>query len=270
MQVHFANVWEAITDEVGDRTALIHGDARVSWREHDEQAARLAQAFIELGLQPDSKVALYLYNGIEYVTAQYAAFKMRGVPVNVNYRYTDNELLYLLDNSDAEVLCFHTSLGDRVERVLAKATKLRAVIEVDDGGPHVDGALRWEDVLASHEPAPRVEGQPDDIYMLYTGGTTGMPKGVMYTPRRLPDCARRLRRGDHGCRGAADERRGAARARRPARRAAGVACSVPADARHRHVARHDGTAADEGHGRHADEPVVRRARAVAERSNGRA
>ena len=99
-------------------------------------------------MQPDSKVALYLYNGIEYVTAQYAAFKMRGVPVNVNYRYTDNELLYLLDNSDAEVLCFHTSLGDRVERVLAKATKLRAVIEVDDGGPHVEGALRWDEVLA--------------------------------------------------------------------------------------------------------------------------
>ena len=186
MQVHFANVWQAIADEVGDRPALIHGDERVSWREHDEQAARLAQAFVELGLQPDSKVALYLYNGIEYVTAQYAAFKMRGVPVNVNYRYTDNELLYLLDNSDAEVLCFHTSLGDRVERVLAKATKLRAVIEVDDGGPHVEGALRWEEVLASHSAAPRVEGQPEDIYMLYTGGTTGMPKGVMYTHGVFP------------------------------------------------------------------------------------
>ena len=92
--------------------------------------------FVELGLQPDSKVALYLYNGIEYVVAQYAAFKIRGVPVNVNYRYTDNELLYLLDNSDAEVLFFHSSLGDRVERVLSKATKLRAIIEVDDGGPH--------------------------------------------------------------------------------------------------------------------------------------
>jgi len=186
VQIHFANVWEAITDEVGDRTALVHGDRQVTWRQYDDEAARLAQAFVELGLQPDSKVALYLYNGIEYVTAQYAAFKMRGVPVNVNYRYTDNELLYLLDNSDAEVLFFHTSLGDRVERVLAKATKLRAVIEVDDGGAHVDGALRYEDVVASHEPAARVEGQPDDVYMLYTGGTTGMPKGVMYAHGVFP------------------------------------------------------------------------------------
>ena len=186
MQPHFANIWQAIADEVPDRTALIHGDERVSWREYDDQAARLASLFIELGLQPDSKVALYLYNGIEYVVAQYAAFKMRGVPINVNYRYMDNELLYLLDNSDAEVLLFHTSLGDRVERVREKASKLKAIIEVDDGGPSVEGALRWDDVLASHDPAPRVEGQPDDIYMLYTGGTTGMPKGVMYTHGIFP------------------------------------------------------------------------------------
>ena len=191
MQVHFANIWEDIADTVGDRTALIHGDERVSWREHDDQAARLAQAFIELGLKPDSKVALYLYNGTEYVTAQYAAFKMRGVPINVNYRYSEGELLYLLDNSDAEVLIFHSSLGDRVAKVLPKAEKLRAVIEVDDApsgvdGEHVDGALRWSDVLASHEPAARIEGQPEDIYMLYTGGTTGMPKGVMYTHGIFP------------------------------------------------------------------------------------
>src|SRR3954465_13028331 len=186
MQVHFANVWEAIADEVGDRTALIHGDAEVTWPEYDDRAARLASLFVELGLQPDSKVALYLYNGIEYVTAQHAAFKIRGVPINVNYRYTDNELLYLLDNSDAEALVFHTSLGDRAERVLDKATKLKAVIEVDDGGEPVARALAFDDVIASHEPAARIEGQPEDVYMLYTGGTTGMPKGVMYAQGVFP------------------------------------------------------------------------------------
>jgi fatty-acyl-CoA synthase len=186
MQIHFANVWGAIADEVGDRIALIHGDEQVTWREYDERAARLAQAFLDLGLGPDSKVALYLYNGPEYVIAQYAAFKIRGVPINVNYRYTDNELLYLLDNSDAEVLFFHTSLGDRVERVMAKADKVKAYIEVDDGGSHVEGALRWNDVLAANQPAERIEGQPGDVYMLYTGGTTGMPKGVMYAQGVFP------------------------------------------------------------------------------------
>jgi acyl-CoA synthetase (AMP-forming)/AMP-acid ligase II len=186
VNVHFANVTQAIADEVGDRIALVHGDEHVTWRQYDDHAARLASAFLELGLQPDSKVALYLYNGIEYVTAQYAAFKIRGVPVNVNYRYTDNELLYLLDNSDAEVILFHSSLGDRVERVLGKADKLKAFIEVDDGGPHVEGALRYQDVIASHDPAARIEGQPEDVYMLYTGGTTGMPKGVMYAHGVFP------------------------------------------------------------------------------------
>ena len=186
MEIHFANVWQAIADEVGDRTALIHGDERVSWRQYDDRAARLASLFVELGLGPDSKVALYLNNGIEYVVAQYAAFKMRGVAINVNYRYRDNELLYLLDNSDAEVLVFHSSLGERVERVRAKAPRLKAIIEVDDGGPSLDGARRWDDELASHQPAARIGGEASDLYMLYTGGTTGMPKGVMYPQGIFP------------------------------------------------------------------------------------
>ena len=163
----------------------------MSWREHDDQAARLAQAFIELGLKPDSKVALYLYNGTEYVTAQYAAFKMRGVPINVNYRYSEGELLYLLDNSDAEVLIFHSSLGDRVARC-CRRPKLRADRGRRWRDEHVDGA--WRGGRARFARAGgRIEGQPDDIYMLYTGGTTGMPKGVMYR-RRLHDRDRRSER----------------------------------------------------------------------------
>ncbi len=181
MDAHFANCWQVIAQEAGDRPALIHGDEVVSWRDYDDRAARLASAFAELGLAPDAKIALYLYNGVEYVVAQFAAFKVRGVPINVNYRYSDNELLYLLDNSDAEVLVYHRSLGDRVARVVDRATKVKAWIEVDDGeGEHVEGSLAWDAVLAGHEPAPPVEGRADDVYMLYTGGTTGMPKGVMY------------------------------------------------------------------------------------------
>src|SRR4029079_3981230 len=76
--------------------------------------------------------------------------------------------------------------GDRVERVLGKAPLLKAVIEVDDGGPHVEGTLRWGAVVASPQPAAGVEGQPEDVYMLYTGGTTGMPKGVMYAQGVFP------------------------------------------------------------------------------------
>ena len=91
-----------------------HGDTTRTWSEFDDRAARIAGALTAAGLGPDSKVGLYLYNGNEYVEAQYAAFKLRGVPVNINYRYLDEELWYLLDNSDAEALVFHASLGDRV------------------------------------------------------------------------------------------------------------------------------------------------------------
>ena len=180
MEMHFATVWESIADAVGDQTALVHGATRRTWREFDERAARLAGAFTAAGLGPDSKIGMYLYNGNEYLEAQYAGFKLRGVPVNVNYRYLDDELVYLLDNADAEALVFHSSLGDRVERIRARLPGLRLFVEVDDGGPHLDGAERYEDLLAAHPPAERIERFEDDLYMLYTGGTTGMPKGVMY------------------------------------------------------------------------------------------
>jgi acyl-CoA synthetase (AMP-forming)/AMP-acid ligase II len=185
MELHFATVWEALADEVGDVTALVHGDTRRTWAEFDERSARIAAAFTAAGLGPDSKIGLFLYNGNEYLEAQYAAFKMRGVAINVNYRYLDEELWYLLDNADAEALVFHSSLADRVAHVVERLPKLRLLIQVDDATSgtaveSVPGAVAWTDVMAGHDPMPRITRAEDDVYMLYTGGTTGMPKGVMY------------------------------------------------------------------------------------------
>ncbi len=181
MEFHFATVWESLADELADLTAVVHGDRRFTWSEYDERAARAAAAFSAAGLTTDSKIGLYLYNGNEYLEAHYGAFKMRGVPINVNYRYLDEELVYLLDNADAEALVFHSSLGDRVDRIRNRLPKLKLLIEVDDGDAgRVPGALAYETVLAEHSPMPRIERSENDIYMLYTGGTTGMPKGVMY------------------------------------------------------------------------------------------
>ena len=181
MEFHFATVWESLADELGDLTAVVHGERRFTWHEFDERSARVAAAFSAAGLGPDTKIGLYLYNGNEYLEAHYAAFKMRGVPINVNYRYLDEELVYLLDNADAEALVFHSSLGDRVERIRERLPKLKLLIEVDDGGAgQVPTARRYEEIVANHEPMPRITRSEDDIYMLYTGGTTGMPKGVMY------------------------------------------------------------------------------------------
>ncbi len=186
MEMHFATVWESIADEIPDTVAITHGDDARTWAEFDDRSARIAQAFTTAGLGPDSKIALYMFNCNEYMEAHYAAFKMRGPAVNVNYRYLDEELWYLLDNSDSEAFVFHSSLADRVARVVDRLPKLKLLIEVDDGPPadgqraEVPGAQAFEDVIAAHEPMERIERREDDIYMLYTGGTTGMPKGVMY------------------------------------------------------------------------------------------
>ena len=126
MSMHFATVWETIADAIPDEVALVHGDVRRTWREYDERAARLASALTAAGLGPDSKIGIYLYNGNEYLETQYAGFKLRGVPVNVNYRYLDDELWYLLDNADAEAIVFHASLGDRVARVARSAPEAEA------------------------------------------------------------------------------------------------------------------------------------------------
>jgi len=180
VEPHFATLWEAVADANGDRDAVVGGTQRRTWSQYEQRAARLAAALADAGLQPDSKLGLYLYNGNEYLESQFAAMKQRCVAVNINYRYLDDELLYLLENSDAEALIFHSSLGERVERIMPRASSVKTWIQVDDGGDSVPGAISYEEVLAAHDPAPRIKREETDIYMLYTGGTTGMPKGVMY------------------------------------------------------------------------------------------
>jgi acyl-CoA synthetase (AMP-forming)/AMP-acid ligase II len=177
---NFASTWEAIADAQPHRPALVQGDRIRSWAEWDDRSARLAAAFAEIGLSDDGKVASYLYNSIEYMEGVFATWKCGGAPVNVNYRYLEEELTYLLTNSDTEILLFHGALREPVAKVAAGIPTLKAMIQVDDGSPHLEGALKYEDVIASHEPAPRVEHSGDDLYILYTGGTTGMPKGVMW------------------------------------------------------------------------------------------
>ncbi len=180
MEIHFATLWESMADAIGDCDAVICGESRRTWSEYDDRAARLASAFSDAGLKPDSKVGLYLYNGNEYLETQYAAFKQRAVPININYRYLDDELLYLLDNSDAEILVFHTSLGERVARVKERAAKVKLWVEVDDGGDSIPGAVPYETLIKGNEPAARIQRSESDAYMIYTGGTTGMPKGAVY------------------------------------------------------------------------------------------
>ncbi|NND74737.1 MAG: AMP-binding protein [Ilumatobacter sp.] len=181
MEMHLATVWESIADAIPDRPAITHGDTTRTWAEFDDRSARFAAALTAAGLGPDTKVGLYLYNCNEYMEAHHGVLKMRGVAINVNYRYLDEELRFLLENSDSEAVVFHTSLADRVAKVVDRLPKLKLLVAVDDGpGRSVPGEQRYEDMLAAHAPMQRITRHEDDVYMLYTGGTTGMPKGVMY------------------------------------------------------------------------------------------
>ena len=182
MEKHFATLWEAVADVAGDQEAIVQGSDRRNWAEYERRAAQFAGVLHDAGVKHDSKVALYLRNSPEYLEAHFGALKIRAVPVNVNYRYRDEELWYLLDNSDAEVVVFHRSLADRVRSVQHRLPKLKMLIEVDDGSePDTYDSVGepYEELLAAREPQPRISRSENDLYILYTGGTTGLPKGVM-------------------------------------------------------------------------------------------
>lgn len=201
-ELHFATVFEAMADAFGDADAVVHGTERMLWSEYDDAAARIAGFLDANGIRTDQKVGLFLYNSNEYLTAQYATFKNRAVPVNVNYRYLDDELAYLLENADVEALFFHDSLADRVARVSDRLPKLRVMVQVPEQAERgttglVPGATWWSDAIAA-DPAPRRTRSADEVYMLFTGGTTGMPKGVMF---KMGDFVNRMLGGCYAYRG---------------------------------------------------------------------
>ncbi len=176
---HYADAIEALADRLGDDIVLTHEGVHRSWREFDDRAARLGQAFADAGLAPGSKVGLLLYNCAEYYETFLAALKMRMVPFNINYRYVGVELAYLLENADCEALVYHRSLAGVVREVLPGLPLVKLAIEVDDGGAAWDGAREYESLIAGTAAAPRIARQPDDYHLMYTGGTTGLPKGVV-------------------------------------------------------------------------------------------
>jgi len=177
--VNLADAWEAIAAAVPDADALIHGGTVRSWAQFEERAARLAAVFTAAGVGPDAKIAHYMTNGPEYVETTFASFKVRAVPVNVNYRYTATELTYLFDNSDAEAVVVSGHLAPRLAEIAGDLPKLKLIVQLGDE-PLIDGAVGYEAALAASDPAPPIERSGADLWFLYTGGTTGMPKGVMW------------------------------------------------------------------------------------------
>ena len=185
---NYANLWESVAKATPDRAALIHGERRITYKDFDRRANALAKAMVEAGLTKQSKVAAYLYNGPEYIESYFAAFKAGLVPFNTNYRYGGDELTYLFDNADAEAVVFHASFAEMADKVRPRLPKVKAWIAVSEPGhPVPDWALDYDAIVAGgadHYEAPWGRSA-DDLLIMYTGGTTGMPKGVMWRQEDL-------------------------------------------------------------------------------------
>ena len=181
MNLDFASVWEMISDIIPDNQALICEDEVILWKDYDIQSSKIATALSNAGLSANSKAGLYLNNSNEYLIGQNAIFKIGGVPINVNYRYVAEELIYLLDYSDSEAVFYHACYSSRIKEIADSLPNIKVWIEVADGSvSQYKDALKFEELLESCDPMERIHRDPNTIYMLYTGGTTGMPKGVMY------------------------------------------------------------------------------------------
>ncbi|WLP89241.1 acyl-CoA synthetase [Gordonia sp. NB41Y] len=183
MAFHIADLIEHAVDLVPDRIALETEGQSVTYADVERQANALTHELLELGVEPGDRVGLYSRNTIECVIAMIAIFKARAAMVNVNYRYVEAELEHIVTDSQMAVLIHERQYGDRVVNVLPNCPELAHLVVIDDGTdvPVPDGALRYDDIVATRSGdrdfGPRSD---DDIYMLYTGGTTGRPKGVVW------------------------------------------------------------------------------------------
>jgi acyl-CoA synthetase (AMP-forming)/AMP-acid ligase II len=183
MEFNIADLFESIADSIPDRLAVVSGEHRLTFAELEARANRLAHALRELEVGAGDHVGLYLYNGHPFLEAMLAAFKLRAVPININYRYVEEELAYLCSNADLTALVVQRELLPRAVAIRDRVPTLRTIIAVDDDGPRGDdaGVHAYEPLLAASSAERRFEPRSGcDHYIIYTGGTTGMPRGVVW------------------------------------------------------------------------------------------
>lgn len=181
MLENFADVWELVADTVGERAAVVQGSTVRTWAEFDARASRLAAALAELGVGPGTTVAVVLRNCVENLETLFAAFKLRAVPFNVNFRFREKEIAQLFDDAKPRVVVFERDLSDRVLPAVERCGVAVHPVEVRRDAPGTQGgALGYETLIATHDRAPRIARSGDDEYIFYTGGTTGYPKGVVW------------------------------------------------------------------------------------------
>ncbi len=184
-----ADLFEGVADAVAGRTALVCGDKRRTYAELDQRATQLANALAARGIGSGDHVGIYLYNSAEYIESSIACYKLRAIPINVNYRYVEEELIYIFNNADLKAVIFGQEFTPRIANIKDQCPLLKLCISIsDESGEDISAidAIEYEALLATGSTERAFEARSgSDIYILYTGGTTGMPKGVMWPHENL-------------------------------------------------------------------------------------
>ena len=184
MEFNAADIFEGVVDRIPDREAVVLGETRLTYIELDSRANKAANALKKLGIKKGSHLGIYAFNCIEWLEIMLGAYKLCAIPININYRYVEEELKYLIDNADMEAIFFHKQFSTKIKNISADLPLLKNYISIEDGldsKEEMKSALDFE-LLIEHESKERipVKRSGDDIYIIYTGGTTGMPKGVVW------------------------------------------------------------------------------------------
>ena len=185
---NFSDIYTAVAEEIPDSVALVQGERARIWRDLDRRTTALAAFLVNAGLQRQDKVAQYLFNCLEYLESALAAFRGGFVPLNTNYRYGPNELIYLWENGDVACVIFHGTFVPVIDGVRSRVPNVKLWLWVDDGSAPCPAWATPYETAAAFVPADDWRPWPvsgDDLLLLYTGGTTGLPKGVMWRQEDL-------------------------------------------------------------------------------------
>ena len=184
MEFNAADIFEGVVDRVPDREAIVHGSTRLTYKELDARSNKAANALKKLGIKKGSHIGIYAFNCVEWLEIMLGAYKLCAIPININYRYVEEELKYLIDNADMEAIFYHKQFSNKLENIKTHLPLLKDFICIEDNSGEddvIDKSFNFEDLIANEDESRLdVDRSGDDKYILYTGGTTGMPKGVVW------------------------------------------------------------------------------------------
>ena len=184
MEFNAADIFEGVVDRVPSREAIVYGSTRLTYKELDARSNKAAHALKKLGIKKGSHIGIYAFNCVEWLEIMLGAYKLCAIPININYRYVEEELKYLIDNADMEAIFYHKQFSKKLQNIREHLPTLKDFICINDGsedGCVIDESYDFEDLILNEDDSRLdVKRSGDDQYILYTGGTTGMPKGVVW------------------------------------------------------------------------------------------